>query len=103
MLVDNDLQQKLTVTGHFTGGDKAISYIQPGDGGYAIPSSRLEGMLTALPAGGASVAAADVQPASNIGGLINAMATMTDGGAGEAASGTLATLNDRLVLTSSHQ
>ncbi|RDH42020.1 Ig-like domain-containing protein [Zooshikella ganghwensis] len=52
MLVDNDLQQKLTVTGHFTGGDLAISYIQPGDGGYAIPASRIESLLTELPAGG---------------------------------------------------
>ncbi|WP_230409287.1 calcium-binding protein [Zooshikella harenae] len=103
MLVDNDLQQKLTVTGHFTGGDKAISYIQPGDGGYAIPSSRLEGMLTELPVDGASVVAADVQPASHVNGLISAMASMTDGGAGEATSGSLVTSNDRLVLTSSHQ
>ncbi|MBU2713752.1 hypothetical protein KCG35_22070 [Zooshikella sp. WH53] len=83
MLVDNDLQQKLTVKSHFLGGDKAISYIQPYDGGYAIPASRIESMLTDLPSEIAVASEANAQPSHNIDGLISAMASMTDGGAGD--------------------
>ncbi|WKT60104.1 calcium-binding protein [Microbulbifer thermotolerans] len=49
VLVDGDLQQQVRVTNHFLGGDYAISYIQPTDGGSAIMASELDGLLTPLP------------------------------------------------------
>ncbi|MBO9497254.1 hypothetical protein J7438_24675, partial [Thalassotalea sp. G20_0] len=52
MLLDNDLEQQLRVKDHFLGGEKAISYVQPSDGGYAIPASSFASLLTALPGGG---------------------------------------------------
>ncbi|WBA82176.1 calcium-binding protein [Endozoicomonas sp. GU-1] len=52
MLLDNDLKQQLRVKDHFLGGEKAISYVQPSDGGYAIPASSFASLLTALPGGG---------------------------------------------------
>ncbi|MFC6921392.1 calcium-binding protein [Microbulbifer taiwanensis] len=51
VLVDGDLQQQVRVTDHFLGGDYAISYIQPTDGGNAIMASELDGLLTPLPDG----------------------------------------------------
>ena len=49
MLLDGDLAQQVRVLGHFLGGDAAISYVQPTDGGYAIAAADIAGMLTALP------------------------------------------------------
>lgn len=47
--VDGDLGQSIRVQGHFLGGDKAISYVQPGSG-YAIPASQIPALLTPMPA-----------------------------------------------------
>ncbi|WP_444907688.1 calcium-binding protein [Microbulbifer sp. SSSA008] len=49
ILVDADLNQQLRVQGHFLGGDNAISYVQPNDGGYAIPAANIPALLEALP------------------------------------------------------
>ncbi|AWF82128.1 hypothetical protein BTJ40_15525 [Microbulbifer sp. A4B17] len=49
ILIDSDLNQQLRVQGHFLGGDNAISYVQPNDGGSAIPASSIPGLLAALP------------------------------------------------------
>ncbi|WP_422463575.1 calcium-binding protein [Endozoicomonas sp. ALB115] len=49
ILLDNDLGQQVRVKEHFLGGEKAISYVQPSDGGYAIPASSFAGLLTDLP------------------------------------------------------
>ncbi|WP_444943855.1 hypothetical protein ACJJIK_00205 [Microbulbifer sp. ZKSA006] len=54
ILVDADLNQQLRVQGHFLGGDNAISYVQPNDGGYAIPAANIPALLEALPASDAA-------------------------------------------------
>jgi Ca2+-binding RTX toxin-like protein len=54
ILVDGDLEQQVRVTDHFLGGENAISYIQPTDGGNAIMASQLGGLLTAMPDEGGS-------------------------------------------------
>lgn len=54
ILVDGDLEQQVRVTDHFLGGENAISYIQPTDGGNAIMASQLAGLLTAMPGEGGS-------------------------------------------------
>lgn len=54
ILVDGDLEQQVRITDHFLGGENAISYIQPTDGGNAIMASQLAGLLTAMPGEGGS-------------------------------------------------
>ncbi|WP_226595807.1 calcium-binding protein [Marinobacter nauticus] len=54
ILVDGDLEQQVRVTDHFLGGENAISYIQPTDGGNAIMASQLAELLTAMPGEGGS-------------------------------------------------
>ena len=49
ILVDGDLAQQVRVTDHFLGGENAISYVQPTDGGNAIMASQLSGLLSAMP------------------------------------------------------
>lgn len=46
ILVDGDVQQSVRVLGHFLGGDKAISYVQP-DGGYMLNATRIAHMVAA--------------------------------------------------------
>lgn len=46
ILVDGDAQQSVRVLGHFLGGDKAISYVQP-DGGYMLNATRIAHMVAA--------------------------------------------------------
>ncbi|PZW46118.1 Ca2+-binding RTX toxin-like protein [Pseudomonas sp. URMO17WK12:I2] len=46
ILVDEDAEQSVRVTGHFLGGDKAISYVQP-DGGFLINASRIAQIIAA--------------------------------------------------------
>jgi len=46
--VDGDAAQQIRVLNHFLGSDHAIAYVQPGDGGYAIPASTIAGQLTPL-------------------------------------------------------
>jgi Ca2+-binding RTX toxin-like protein len=52
ILVDQDLEQQLRVTGHFLGGDRAIDFVQPDDGGSYYTTAQIATMLTALPGGG---------------------------------------------------
>ncbi|MEJ2715014.1 MAG: calcium-binding protein [Acidihalobacter sp.] len=59
MLLDGDLGQQVRVLGHFLGGEAAISYVQPTDGGYAIPAGDIAGMLTALPGDSSSGGSGD--------------------------------------------
>jgi Ca2+-binding RTX toxin-like protein len=54
--VDGSAGQQIRVLDHFLGGVHAIAYVQPGDGGYAIPASTIAGQLT--PLGAASRVAA---------------------------------------------
>ncbi|WP_299587786.1 calcium-binding protein [uncultured Microbulbifer sp.] len=50
ILIDEDLQQQVRVTNHFLGGDYAINFVQPTDGGFSISAADIDSMLTALPA-----------------------------------------------------
>jgi len=54
ILVDADLNQQIRVTNHFLGGDSAISYVQPDDGGASIMAAEIAGLLEALPDEGGS-------------------------------------------------
>ncbi|WKD51643.1 hypothetical protein M8T91_13455 [Microbulbifer spongiae] len=54
ILVDSDMGQQVRVIDHFLGGDSAISFVQPNDGGFAISSSSFSGLLVPLPSEGAS-------------------------------------------------
>ncbi|WP_445354229.1 calcium-binding protein [Microbulbifer sp. EKSA008] len=49
ILIDEDLQQQVRVSNHFLGGDYAISYVQPTDGGYLINAADIDSMLTDIP------------------------------------------------------
>jgi Ca2+-binding RTX toxin-like protein len=49
ILVDGDMAQQVRVTDHFLGGEYAINYVQPTDGGYSIMAGDIAGMLTNLP------------------------------------------------------
>jgi len=46
--VDGDAGQQMRVVDHFLGGEHAIAYVQPGDGGYAISAATIAGQLTPL-------------------------------------------------------
>lgn len=46
VLVDGDAEQSVRVLGHFLGGDKAISYVQP-DGGFLINATRIAQIVAA--------------------------------------------------------
>jgi len=46
ILVDEDAEQSVRVQGHFLGGDKAISYVQP-DGGFLINAARIAQIVAA--------------------------------------------------------
>ncbi|MFI8744760.1 calcium-binding protein [Pseudomonas sp. NPDC077186] len=46
ILVDEDAEQSVRVLGHFLGGDKAISYVQP-DGGFLIDAARIAQIVAA--------------------------------------------------------
>lgn len=49
ILVDADLAQQVRVTNHFLGGDSAISFVQPDDGGASILAADIPALLEALP------------------------------------------------------
>lgn len=51
ILVDGDLEQQVRVTDHFLGGDNAIAYVQPTDGGNAIMAGDIENLLSEMPSG----------------------------------------------------
>jgi Ca2+-binding RTX toxin-like protein len=51
ILVDGDLGQQVRVTDHFLGGDNAIAYIQPTDGGNAIMAGDIASLLSEMPGG----------------------------------------------------
>ena len=57
--VDGDAGQQMRVIDHFLGGEHAIAYVQPGDGGYAISAATIAGLLTPL---GSSRASASLSP-----------------------------------------
>jgi len=46
--VDGSASQQMRVLDHFLGGEHAIAYVQPGDGGYAISAATIAGQLTPL-------------------------------------------------------
>ncbi|WP_226661415.1 calcium-binding protein [Microbulbifer aggregans] len=54
ILVDSDLNQQMRVKDHFLGGDSAISYVQPDDGGASIMAADFSGLLETLPDGNGS-------------------------------------------------
>jgi Ca2+-binding RTX toxin-like protein len=47
--IDDDLNNQVAVKDHFLGGDHAIEYVQPGDGGNAISAASISGMVQELP------------------------------------------------------
>ncbi|WP_339073944.1 calcium-binding protein [Teredinibacter turnerae] len=47
--IDDDANQQVTVENHFLGGDSAIEYVQPNDGGYAMSASEIESLVEVLP------------------------------------------------------
>jgi Ca2+-binding RTX toxin-like protein len=49
ILLDADMQQQIKVLNHFLGGEYAISYIQPSDGGSAISAESIVALLSNLP------------------------------------------------------
>lgn len=49
ILVDSDLDQQMRIADHFLGGDSAISYVQPDDGGSSIMAADFSDLLEALP------------------------------------------------------
>lgn len=55
--VDGSASKQMRVLGHFLGGERAISFVQPGDGGYAISAATIAGQLTPLPAARAASSA----------------------------------------------
>ncbi|MBN6103192.1 calcium-binding protein [Xanthomonas sp. CFBP 8703] len=58
--VDGDAGQQMRVLGHFLGGERAVAYVQPGDGGYAISADTIAGQLMPLGSSSRSVAAASL-------------------------------------------
>lgn len=54
--VDGDAGQQIRVLDHFLGGEHAIAYVQPGDGGYAISAATIAGQLTPMGAASRTVA-----------------------------------------------
>ncbi|MEZ0470990.1 beta strand repeat-containing protein [Luteimonas salinilitoris] len=50
--IDGDAGEQMRVLKHFQGGQHAIAFVQPGDGGYAIPASQFEDLLTPMSAVG---------------------------------------------------
>lgn len=44
--VDSAVNQQTRVLKHFQGGQFAIAFVQPGDGGYGIPASQFDSLLT---------------------------------------------------------
>ncbi|WP_277420393.1 calcium-binding protein [Xanthomonas bonasiae] len=58
--VDGDAGQQMRVLDHFLGGERAVAYVQPGDGGYAISAATIAGQLTPLGSAGRSVSAASL-------------------------------------------
>lgn len=59
--VDGDAALQLRVVKHFQGGQYALAFVQPGDGGYAIPASDFEDMLELLQPASASLALASAE------------------------------------------
>ncbi|WP_293269078.1 calcium-binding protein, partial [Neptunomonas sp.] len=44
--LDNDESQQVSVLNHFLGGEHAISYVQPSDGGYAMSANEIAGIIS---------------------------------------------------------
>ncbi len=75
--VDGDDAEQVRVLDHFLGGEHAIAFVQPGDGGYGIPASQFEGLLAPMAASSAPammMATGGDLPASVTGGTTS-MAT----------------------------
>ena len=83
--VDADGGQQMRVLKHFQGGQYAIAFVQPGDGGNAISASAIAGQLKPLPAAASLASARTVEtPASaEVRQLIEAIG----GFAGDASAG----------------
>ncbi|MDX1556459.1 MAG: hypothetical protein R3212_10570, partial [Xanthomonadales bacterium] len=54
--IDDDANQQSRVLKHFQGGQYAIAFVQPGDGGYAIPASQFDALLTPMAGAAANLA-----------------------------------------------
>ncbi|MBN6150275.1 hypothetical protein JR065_07985 [Xanthomonas sp. AmX2] len=64
--VDGDAGQQMRVVGHFLGGERAIAYVQPGDGGFAISAATIAGQLTPLGSASRSASAASLTAAPTL-------------------------------------
>jgi Ca2+-binding RTX toxin-like protein len=60
--VDGSAGQQMRVLKHFLGGEFAIAYVQPGDGGNAIPAAGLASLLTPMGTARASSASIEREP-----------------------------------------
>ncbi|KLD77734.1 hypothetical protein Y886_14145 [Xanthomonas hyacinthi DSM 19077] len=64
--VDGDAAQQMRVLDHFLGGEQAIAYVQPGDGGYAISAATIAEQLTPLGSASRSTASASLTAAPTL-------------------------------------
>lgn len=64
--VDGDAGQQMRVLGHFLGGERAIAYVQPGDGGFAISAATIADQLTPLGSASRSASAASLTAAPTL-------------------------------------
>lgn len=80
--VDGDAAQQMRVLKHFQGGQYAIAFVQPGDGGNAISASAIAGQLKPLPAAAslASVRTMDTSASAEVRQLIDAISGFTGDG-----------------------
>ena len=62
ILVDKDMAHQLRITNHFLGGDSAIDYVQPDDGGSYLTTAQIAGMITAFPDGTGTPGPVDPNP-----------------------------------------
>ncbi|WP_179197297.1 calcium-binding protein [Stenotrophomonas rhizophila] len=83
--VDGDSAQQMRVLKHFQGGQYAIAFVQPGDGGNAISATAIAGQLKPLPAATsfASARTMDASASAEVRQLIEALG----GFAGDAGTG----------------
>jgi Ca2+-binding RTX toxin-like protein len=51
ILVDKDMTHQLRITNHFLGGNNAIDYVQPDDGGSYLTTTQIAALIVAFPDG----------------------------------------------------
>lgn len=82
--VDGDAGQQMRVVDHFLGGEHAIAYVQPGDGGYAMSAATIAGQLTPLATASRAVTAAMSINGAENSALVDEVAPLSDASEGYA-------------------